>query len=605
MKEFVDFLGGQAPYDALESEDLERLAACIEVEYVRAGDVIVQDGAGVIDRLFVVRTGAVEVLDRGRVVDLLGPGDTFGHVSLLSGLEPALSVRAAEDTLIYRLPDPRGVLEHPERLRFAHFGTQVARQRLTRPGVIDAGALSVSKLARPVVLCDPDTTIEEAARRISEARQSCAVVVARRVVGVVTDSDFRLAFSQGSVAPDDPVIKIASLPALSAPHDTTVATAFLLMVERGVHHLVLTDSSRRPVGVVRVVDMASSEVRDPLLVREAVRSASSLAELADACRMIPQTAVELFDNAVPATHIAGLLAAVTEAVLGRLLKFRGADMDRAGQVSFLVLGSLARKEPLPLSDVDTGLVWADSNSQFNSANHTRAAAERLLQDMEKCGLRRCPDGANASNPLFSRSVSAWTAATPSWIKDPTGDGALLLTSMVADCRPIANIALGRRVVESLLRTARSTEFLASMLRFTLAIRPPTGFVRNFVVDSSGEHKGQLDLKRGGLIPIASLGRWAAVVAGDARGTTPDRLRRGAQLGLFTTDEAETLIGAFEEVYSLLLEREVAMIREGRALTHYVDPKTLDTLTRRYLRDAFRAVSEVQSRLQSEWMARLP
>lgn len=64
-------------------------------------------------------------------------------------------------------------------------------------------------------------------------------------------------------------------------------------------------------------------------------------------------------------------------------------------------------------------------------------------------------------------------------------------------------------------------------------------------------------------------------------------------------------GAFEEAHSLLLEREVSMIRQGLELTHHVDPKMLDTLTRRYLRDAFRAVSEVQSRLQSEWVARLP
>lgn len=159
--------------------------------------------------------------------------------------------------------------------------------------------------------------------------------------------------------------------------------------------------------------------------------------------------------------------------------------------------------------------------------------------MEKCGLRRCPEGANASNPLFNRSVANWTAAAPGWIADPTGDGALLLTSMVADCRPISSVSLGRKVVDSMLATARSQDFLASMLRFTLAIRPPTGFVRNFVVESSGEHKGQLDLKRGGLTPIASLGRWAGVVAGDARGTTPERLRRGGDLGLFTVDEVDT------------------------------------------------------------------
>jgi hypothetical protein len=36
----------------------------------------------------------------------LAPGDTFGHISVLSGLPPTLAVRAAEDTLLYRLLTP-------------------------------------------------------------------------------------------------------------------------------------------------------------------------------------------------------------------------------------------------------------------------------------------------------------------------------------------------------------------------------------------------------------------------------------------------------------------------------------------------------------------
>ncbi len=34
MKEFVDFLGGQPPYDALDAGDLQRLARAVEVEYL-------------------------------------------------------------------------------------------------------------------------------------------------------------------------------------------------------------------------------------------------------------------------------------------------------------------------------------------------------------------------------------------------------------------------------------------------------------------------------------------------------------------------------------------------------------------------------------------
>ena len=50
----------------------------------------------------VLRSGAVELLDRGRVLDLLGEGELFGHPSMLSGLPTGCEARAREDSLCYR-----------------------------------------------------------------------------------------------------------------------------------------------------------------------------------------------------------------------------------------------------------------------------------------------------------------------------------------------------------------------------------------------------------------------------------------------------------------------------------------------------------------------
>ena len=605
MKEYIDFLSGQSPYDALDADDLQRLVCHIDVEFVMAGTQIVTENSSPLNNLWVVRTGLVEVLDRGAAIDQLGQGDTFGHISLLSGLSPAMSVRAVEDSLLYLLPDPRTVLKEPERLRFSHYGSMVARQQMTKAGLLDASSGPVNRFARPIIWCMPDTSLQEAARRITAAATSCALVDTGQGWAIITDSDFRKVIGGGSFSPDAPVSVLARYPALSVAEEVTVATAFLRMLEHGVHHLVLTGRSGRPTGVVRVVDLTSADIRDPLLIREAVRGATSIDQLREACRMLHPTAVELVDSRLPALQVATLLAAVTEAIIRRLVELDVDLSDSTPPASLLVLGSLARKETLPLSDVDTGLVWADPAGRFSVAAQMRAKAERLIVQMESCGLPRCPDGANASNPLFSRSISAWTAAAGGWMRDDADSGALLLTSMVADSRPVMHVALGRQVLETLSRTARSRPFLEQMMRFTLAVRPPTGFVRDFVVDHSGQHRGQLDLKRGGLRPLTALGRWVAVVTGDGRGSTPERLQRGADAGLLTVDEAETLVGAHTEIFSLLMQRETESIRTGTPLTHHVDPKALDTLTRRYLREAFRAISGVQNTLQSEWVARLP
>ena len=605
MKEYVDFLSGQAPYDALDADDLQRLVRGIDVEFVAAGTTVVRENSAPLNNLWVVRTGMVEVVDRGQVVDQLGPGDTFGYISLLSGLSPAVSIRAAEDTLLYVLPDPRTVLKDPDRLRFSHYGSLISRPRMTKAGILDAASGPVGRFARPVIWCEPGTTAQEAARRITDAATSCALVHAEQGMAIVTDSDFRQAAGKGQLRTDTLAATLAHHPVLTVAEDTAVATAFLRMLEHGVHHLVLVSRSGQPTGVVRVVDLTSAETRDPLLIREAIRGATTLDQLREACRMLHPTAVELAEIGIPALQIASLLAAVVEALLRRLVDLDGSLDHSTPAASLLVLGSLARSEVLPRSDVDTALVWENPSGPFSVDSQMRDNAERLIQQMESCGLARCPDGANASNPLFSRSVAGWGAAAAGWIRDDADSGALLLTSIVADSRPITHVALGHRVLDTLAGAVRSQSFLERMMRFTLAARTPTGFVRDFVVEHSGEHKGQLNLKRGGLRPLTALGRWVAVVTGDGRGSTPERLRRGVDAGLLTTDEADTLIGAHAEIFSLLMRREVESIQSGTPLDHHVDPKTLDSLTRRYLREAFRAITAVQNTLEGDWVSRLP
>ena len=54
------------------------------------------------------------------MLDLLGPGELFGHASMLSGLPTGFEARAAEDTLCCRIPaDVIGpLLARPDFLRF-------------------------------------------------------------------------------------------------------------------------------------------------------------------------------------------------------------------------------------------------------------------------------------------------------------------------------------------------------------------------------------------------------------------------------------------------------------------------------------------------------
>jgi CBS domain-containing protein len=606
VQEYIDFLGKQSPYDRLDPADLQRLARHVEVEFFAAGATIVRADQPQLDHLYVVRTGAVHIVDRTHVVDELGAGDTFGHISVLSGLPPALSVVAEVDTLCYRIPNPRSILDHPERLTFAHYNTMVSRARLTT-GALDTRLRPIRDRMRPPTWCRAETSIRDAARAMTEANQSCVVFPAPDGFGILTDSDCRRRVATGEVPVDAPVTAIATSPARTVDAGTTTSAAFLEMVTHGVHHLVVVEPDGRGVGIARVFDLSSSEVRDPLRIRSAIDRARTMDELAAASALLGPTAVELTDSGVPALRVSALVGAMVEAVLDRCISFEPAFTDESAgyDASWLVLGSLARGEPLPQSDVDTALVWRPvTGSSDGDPRPLLDAAELVIERVERCGLRRCPDGANASNPLFNRSQAAWLAAAQHWIARPDSAGATLLSAVVADSRPVTGLQLGRSLLGSVESLNTNKPFLQRMLDEALAQRPPTGFVRDFVVEAAGSHRGELDLKRRGLGPVVALGRWIAVTARLPVASTQDRLALGAQVGLLTRDESDTLRGAHREMFDLLSGREVDAIRSAQPPSTYLNPEGLDSLTRRHLRESFRAISRVQARLESEWVSRI-
>ncbi|MFC5177313.1 putative nucleotidyltransferase substrate binding domain-containing protein [Nocardioides taihuensis] len=601
MKEYVDFLGSQPPYDALSGDELERLLEGLEVEFFAAGTTIVQADGEPLDHLWVVRTGLVEVVDRGRVVDHLVPGDTFGHISVLTGMAPALTVRAAEDSLCLRLPDPRSVLTDASRLRFSHFGTMISRERLTSTGNLDHTPGSARGLMRPLITAEHDEPVSVVAGRVTEGNHSAALVRSPTAWGVVTDRDFRGRVATGEVPLSAPVGELASFPAITISEDFSQAAAFSRMIAQGVHHLVIVDSRGTPQGIIRAVDFASAEIRNPLQVRGLIDGAGDLDALQAAARLLAPSLIELGASGMPASQIGSLHASIIDAVLRRMLELLD-DEQPDPAPAWVVLGSLARREPLPHSDVDTALVLP------GTGDHQREDclrwAEQVLSALETCGLSRCDNGANATNPLFARSRDEWDAAVARWLADPMGEQTLLLSSIVIDSRPVAGVALGRTVTDAIRRHRPGAEFLGRFVRECTAVKPPSGFVREFVVDHGGHHRGQLDLKRGGLLPVAALGRWVAMVTGDARGGTLDRLRRGREAGLLTHDEADTLDAAFDQVYDLLLRRDLASLAVGGTASTYLDPRELDSLTRRHLRETFRAVASVQESVLAGWTRRV-
>ncbi len=136
-----------------------------------------------------------------------------------------------------------------------------------------------------------------------------------------------------------------------------------------------------------------------------------------------------------------------------------------------------------------------------------------------------------------------------------------------------------------------------MLSLALAKKPPVGRLRDFVLESSGEHRGLIDIRQGGLLPLTSIARYAGLAAGAiGSNSTLERLSAADAAGTLESRSAATLCEAFEVFQSLRLEHQVHQIERGIEPDDFLDPEDMDPARRRQLRDAFRGVRAVQKRL---------
>ena len=604
MDAVEEFLAAHAPFDALEPDELERVARAAELERFAAGTQIFSQGTGPVRNVRVVRTGGVWIIHHGRVLDLLGPGELFGHASMLSGLPTGFAARAAEDVTCFRIPEKvaRPLLARPAGMRY------VARSLLEVSGQgADGGEPALNPAQRPVaellrsplVVCAPETPIRDAAARMTDAGATSVVVAGDAgPVGILTDRDLRTRVVAAGLDTDGPVSAAMSAPAYTVAADRTGAEVLLDMLDRGIRHLPVVSPTGAVIGVVEDADLVAVATRSSFHLRAAIAAAGSVAELVDAAAGLQPTVIALHDARVAAPDVAAIQAVVSDALVRRLLEL-AVEEQGTPPVPFqwTALGSIARREAVPSSDIDSALVWYGQDPDAGPA--LRAVAERVIEGLAACGLPPDPKGALASKPLFARAAADWEAAVRSWLENPTQEKALILVSLVVDGRPVWGIHTGPPVPEAFREAWRHPELLRLLAQYALSYRPPTGFLRGLVVEDSGAHRGRLDLKHGGLIPIVDLARWGGMTAGVTSASTSARLRAAADAGTLGADDARTLQEAFELIFGLRLAHQVGQLKAGERPDDFLDPGTLSPLTRSMLKDAFRAVASVQRRIGAE------
>jgi CBS domain-containing protein len=600
MRDVADFLRAHPPFDALDDEMLERVAASAEVDSHAPGAAILDSAEETSRFAYVVRRGSVELLIDGRLLDLLGEGEMFGFASLLEEAPLGFVARAAENTLVYRIPADaiRPVLERPHAARFIarsmNKGVRLLAGREQPPVATPAGRRVGELIRAAPLVCPPDTTVQDAARQMIDAGVTCTVVELGDGLGIVTDRDIRTRVVAAGAGPDTPISEVMSAPAWTVAADRTGTEALLEMLDHGVRHLPVLDAGRRLIGVLDDVDLMASERRAPFRLRAQIARSPDAEAVARATSELRDTVIALHDAELPAPAISRAIVSVQHSATRRLIELAHEELGPAPvPYTWLATGSYGRLEPFPSSDVDTALAWDGPDDDQELRRWMRDFAQRILEWLAAAGFPPDDKGAVASSPLFARSIEAWEEAARAWVEHPDRDRGLMLLLVSVESDPVwGATTVAGHLARAFAGNPNRGPMLRRLAAAALAERPPTGFRRHLVLLWSGERR-LLDIKKGGLLPIEALARWAGLAAGVAAASTRARLEAAEAAGTLGSEDAAILRDAFELVCELRMEHQVDALRAGRAPDNLIEPASLAPLTRTALKEAFRAVARVQ------------
>jgi CBS domain-containing protein len=603
--ELASFLGAHSPFQSMDRDEREALAAGSSFQDFAAGEIVTDYSSQVPDDIWMVCAGQVTLLGStdGTIIDTVEPGGIFGYMPMLTGGGMGFVARATESSTLIRLPGAlvRAQFAKPSGLAFlASSAWNTAHDNRIPLVPVSEGRPVGELLGGEVLIVRPDTSVRDAVVQMTERHVSYALIrLSDGQLGIFTDRDLRTRVVAAGLAVDVPISTVMSAPARRVTADLTAETVLMEMLEGGLRHMPVVSLRGEVLGVLEDADLLAASARQSFVLRRSIGLAADAGELQRVGGTITGIAADLFRSGTKATATSSILSIVLDSVVRKALELALAEAAAAGAleappghgIAWLTLGSIARREAMPSSDVDSALSWADELSP--AADQLRAVAARTHEILCGCGLPADTNGALASKPLFSRSASEWTAAAHRWLDDPLKSRGLILSSLLLDGRVIwGDEALHTVPVAYRRMRAEHPNALRLQLLDALAARVRARSLR----DVLSRRGGTFDLKSHALTPIVNLARWGGMTADVASASTPARLTAATETGALSEDDAKTLGEVFVLLQQLRMAHQVDQLSAGQRPGDIITMSELSPLNRGLLNDALREIVAVQRRL---------
>lgn len=626
QREIVEFLKGIEPFRSLPDAELAALAERIKIEDIAKHTVLLRQDGPVSKFFRIIKKGGVKVFivvgETDEVVlDYKGEGDSFCYFALINPDKSLTNVVATEDTTCYSIPREIMAKFMTSSAEFAGFFVKsffhkyVDRtfKEIRNKSLIFGGGekllitTSVGEIAaRKVISAPEDITIKEAALLMSESRVSCLILNDSNGIpsGILTDRDLRDKVVAKSRDASDIAKNIMSVPLVKADSKETCFDALLRMMKYGIHHLLVVGDGR-PVGIITNHDLMMLQGTSPISLVKEIEDQRTVEGLAPLGAKINRIIGLLIKDGSKASNITRILSEINDRLMRKVLDLGEKKFGPPPvRYCFIVFGSEGRKEQTFKTDQDNAIIYQDPVTDTEAeaaARYFHELAVFVRDALKKSGVPECPAGYMASNPEWTKPISAWKRYFGGWIANPTPE-AVLRSLIFFDFRHLhGDTALADELRAHLLNTLKGRNlFFAHMAAATLKNTPPIGFFGSFKLERGGEHEHELNLKLRGIGPIVDIARLFALESGAAETSTIDRINALKDTHPVMREVGDEMIQAFEYITLLRIQHQFGRIQMGMQPDNFINPDKLNSLERKSLKEAFQLISKVQELLRDQY-----
>ena len=279
-----------------------------------------------------------------------------------------------------------------------------------------------------------------------------------------------------------------------------------------------------------------------------------------------------------------------------------ADMDASGfvrpQVPFALIsmGSDGREEQTLITDQDNLIVYGDGGGEAADA-YFREFSSRLVDGLEEAGFMRCTGDIMPTNQTWRGSYSQWRKRLFSIVRyevEDIGKNVMDLIVM-SDARYVVG---DQKLASELIEMIRSMErdyfqVLWGMAKAATEMKLALGFMKRIWTESTGQHKGEFNVKLLAWAPLVMNVRILAINQSIPATSTLERISLLETEGSFSSSFARDLVDAYHILTKQRILIQIKSLKGIQNDSHYLNPYLLPTAEREQIRLAMIKIEELQ------------